>query len=75
MELNIDPVVEPDPLADQRMPYLNYLLLEVLPMDKMEARRLTHHAKSFIVIEGSSTSEATPVSYSTTSPSNKGSSF
>ena len=52
MELDIDPVAEPDPLADWRMPYLNYLLHEVLPMDKTEAQRLARRAKSFIVIEG-----------------------
>ena len=34
------------------MPYLNYLLHEVLPMDKMEARRLARCAKSFVLIEG-----------------------
>ena len=52
MELNEDPTTEPDPLADWRMPYLDYLLHEELPMDKMEARWLTHRAKSFVVIEG-----------------------
>ena len=34
------------------MPYLDYLLREVLSMDKMEARCLAHHAKSFVSIEG-----------------------
>ena len=34
------------------MPYLDYLLHEVLTMDKIEARRLTCRAKSFVIIEG-----------------------
>ena len=34
------------------MPYLDYLLHEVLSSDKTEAQWLTCHAKSFVVIEG-----------------------
>ena len=34
------------------MPYLDYLLHEVLSTDKTEARRLTRHAKSFVLVEG-----------------------
>ena len=52
MELVEDLVVEPDPLTDWRTPYLDCLLHEVLPTDKMEARRLTRRAKSFVVIKG-----------------------
>ena len=52
MELDEDPTMEPDPLANWRTPYLDYLLQEALPMDKMEARRLAHCAKSFILIKG-----------------------
>ena len=52
MELDEDPVTEPNPLADWRMPYLDYLLREALPIDKMEAWRLTRRAKSFVVIKG-----------------------
>ena len=52
MELDEDPVVEPDPLANRRTPYLDYLLREVVPMDKIEARWLTRHSKSFVIIEG-----------------------
>ena len=34
------------------MPYLDYLLREALPTNKMEARWLTRRAKSFVIIEG-----------------------
>ena len=52
MELDEDPATEPDPLADWRTPYLDYLLREALPTDKTEARRLARRAKSFVAIEG-----------------------
>ena len=52
MELHEDPATEPDPLVDWRTPYLDYLLHEALPMDKTDARRLAHHAKSFVLVEG-----------------------
>ena len=52
MELDGDPATEPDPLADWRTPYLDYLLREVLPTDKMEAQWLTCRAQSFALIEG-----------------------
>jgi len=51
MELDEDPAIEPNPLADWRMPYLNYLLHEALATDKMEAWWLARHAKSFALIE------------------------
>ena len=51
MKLDEDLETEPDLLADWRMPYLDYLLREVLPTDKTEARWLVRHAKSFIIIE------------------------
>ena len=74
MELDEDLVTEPDPLANWRTPYLDYLLREALPMEKMEARRLRHRTKPLSLLRASSIGEATPRSYSTTSPSNEGSS-
>ena len=52
MELEEDTATEPDPLVDGRTLYLDYLLYDTLPMDKTEARWLTHHAKSFVLVEG-----------------------
>ena len=52
MELDEDPAIEPDPLVDWRTSYLDYLLREALPMDKMEAQWLAHRAKSFVLVEG-----------------------
>ena len=57
MELNEDPATEPDPLADWRTPYLDYLLREALPMDKTEALRLT--PSPLLLLRASSTGEAT----------------
>ena len=34
------------------MLYLNYLLCNTLPTDRMKARQLTRHAKSFVLVEG-----------------------
>ena len=52
MELEEDPATEPDPPNDWRTPYLDYLLRDTLPTDKMEARRLARRAKSFVLVEG-----------------------
>ena len=52
MELEEDPATELDPLVDWRTLYLDYLLRDTLPTDKMEARWLARHAKSFILVEG-----------------------
>ncbi|XP_066323976.1 uncharacterized protein [Miscanthus floridulus] len=52
MELEDDPATEPNPLDDWRTLYLDYLLHDTLSMDKIEARRLARHAKSFVLIEG-----------------------
>ena len=37
MELEEDPVTEPDPLVDCRTLYLDYLLRDTLPTDKTKA--------------------------------------
>ena len=52
MELDEDPAIEPDPLADRRTPYLDYLLHEALLTDKTEAQWLARRAKSFVLVEG-----------------------
>jgi hypothetical protein len=52
MEVSEDLVAEPDPMLDWRTRYLDCLICEVLPKDKIEARRLARHAKSFVIIEG-----------------------
>ena len=52
MELEEDPVIEPDPLVDWRMLYLDYLLRDMLLMDKTEAQQLARRAKSFVLVEG-----------------------
>ncbi|XP_066361522.1 uncharacterized protein [Miscanthus floridulus] len=52
IELDKDPATEPDPLANWRTPYLDYVLHDVQPMGKTEARRLVHRTKSFVLIEG-----------------------
>ena len=38
MELEEDPTIELDPLVDWRTLYLDYILHDALPMDKMEAQ-------------------------------------
>ena len=52
MELEEDPAVESDPPDDWRTLYLDYLLRDILPADKTEARWLTRCAKSFVLVEG-----------------------
>ncbi|XP_066354910.1 uncharacterized protein [Miscanthus floridulus] len=52
MELEVDPVIEPNPLANWRTPYLDYLFHEASPKDKTGAQRLAHRAKSFAIIDG-----------------------
>ena len=43
---------EPDPLVDWRTLYLNYLLHDTLPTDRVEARWIARCAKSFVLVEG-----------------------
>jgi len=52
IKLEDDLATEPDPLVNWRTLYLDYLLHDTLPMDKMEAQRLARRAKSFILVEG-----------------------
>jgi hypothetical protein len=52
MELDEEPAAEPGTPADWRQPYLDYLLREVLPINRMESRGLACRAKSFVIIEG-----------------------
>ena len=52
MELDEDPMIQPDPLADWRVPYLDYLLHEALSMNKIEAQQVARRAKSFAIIDG-----------------------
>ena len=52
MELEEDLAAESDPPDDWRMLYLDYLLHDILPTDKTEARRLARCAKSFFLVEG-----------------------
>ncbi|XP_066351518.1 uncharacterized protein [Miscanthus floridulus] len=52
MELEEDPTTDPDPWDDWRILYLDYLLCDMLPTDKIEAQWFARHAKSFILVEG-----------------------
>ena len=74
MELDEDPATEPDPLANWRTPYFDYLLHEKLPTDKTEARWLARSLSPLSLLRVHSIGETTPGSYSAASPSSKGSS-
>jgi len=52
MELEEDLAIETDPLVDWRMLYLDYLIYDTLSTNKMEARWLACHPKSFVFVEG-----------------------
>ncbi|XP_034569841.1 uncharacterized protein [Setaria viridis] len=47
MEIDTNPAEGHDP-SDWRAPYLDYLIHELLPTDKMEVRRIARRAKSFV---------------------------
>ncbi|XP_034569853.1 uncharacterized protein [Setaria viridis] len=51
MEIDTNPAEGLDPPPNWRAPYLDYLLHELLPTDKIEAQRIARHAKSFIIID------------------------
>ncbi|XP_034591769.1 uncharacterized protein [Setaria viridis] len=51
MEIDTNPAEGLDPPSDWRAPYLDYLVRELLPTDKMEARRIACRAKSFVIID------------------------
>jgi hypothetical protein len=52
MDIEPDPATRDDPMPDWRIPYLEYLVREIIPADKMEAHRIARRAKSFALIEG-----------------------
>ena len=52
MALEEEPAAESNPPNDWRTLYLDYLLRNILPTDKTEARRLARRAKSFVLVEG-----------------------
>jgi hypothetical protein len=51
MQIEDDPAIGPDPLPDWRISYLECLVHDTLPTDKIEARRLAHRAKSFVLLD------------------------
>ncbi|XP_004954844.1 uncharacterized protein LOC101783280 [Setaria italica] len=51
MEIDIDPAEGANPPPDWRAPYLDYLIRELLPTDKIEARRIACRANSFVIID------------------------
>jgi hypothetical protein len=51
MKVDGEPAAESDPPTNKRVPYLDYLLHEVLPANQTEARRLTRRTKSFAANE------------------------
>jgi hypothetical protein len=51
MQVMEDPDTGPDSLPDWRIPYLDYLVLGVLPTDRTEARCLACHVKSFVLLD------------------------
>jgi hypothetical protein len=51
MQIEDDPGIGPYPLPDWRILYLDCLVRGALPSDKTEARRLTRHVKSFVLLD------------------------
>jgi hypothetical protein len=51
MQIEDDLDTGPDPLPDWRIPYLDYLVHDILPTDKIESRHLAHCAKSFVLLD------------------------
>jgi hypothetical protein len=52
MDIEPDLAMRDEPMPDWRIPYLEYLIREVLLAYKMEARRIARRAKSFPLIKG-----------------------
>ena len=52
MELEEGPAIELEPLVDWRVLYLDYLLHDTLPTNRIEAQWLACRAKSFVLMEG-----------------------
>jgi hypothetical protein len=51
MQIEDDLAIGLDLLPDWRIPYLDCLVCGILPTNKIEARRLTRHAKSFVLLD------------------------
>jgi hypothetical protein len=51
IDIEPDLAMRDELMLDWRIPYLEYLIREVRPVDKMEARRIARWAKSFALIE------------------------
>jgi hypothetical protein len=51
MQIEEDLDTGPNPLPDWRIPYLDCLVRGVLLSDRTEARRLTCHAKLFVLLD------------------------
>jgi hypothetical protein len=51
MDIELDLAMRDEPMPNWRIPYLKYLIQEVLPIDKTEAHRIARRAKSFALID------------------------
>jgi hypothetical protein len=52
MDIEPDLAMRDEPMPNWRIPYLKYLIREVLLIDKTEAHRIVRRAKSFTLIDG-----------------------